>query len=203
MAQTTESDCARSSDRQASDLTSWPTDVPIVSIEDARCRLNLADSICGDLQQLDEHFQRLRSKVLDCASENDVEVVYDPELMRSVVQLLPDSRWDWCNSLRRVGAYMGIPSPEVRQVIDAVRVATNAAMNAALNGQTAGLLMRSQEVIEQLGAARDAYQHLRDSIAGRLDRLEVDRGAKGSGQPKRSEREGRPRSGTAGEFPSG
>ena len=44
-------------------------------------------------------------------------------------------------------------------------------MDAVLNGPAHGRLTRLQDVIEQLDSASGDYWHLRDSIAGRLDRM--------------------------------
>ena len=76
-------------------------------------------------------------------------------------------------ALRRVGAYAGIPSAEVREVIQAVEAAMDAAL---IKFSAAELLPRMQEVVEQLASAGRDYDHLRDSIAGRLDRMEAEMG---------------------------
>jgi hypothetical protein len=168
-------------------INSYPNDVAIVSIGDARRRLALADGLQKDLGLFAEEFRRLRRDALEAAGMYDVEATHNPRLVRSLLKRTPVPK-NWVNqwvgdlidlgeiydsprqiqALRRVGAFAGIPTAEVRQVIDSV---VNA-MHGALDGCGQGLLKRLQDVIEQLGSAYADYEHLRDSIAGLLDRME-------------------------------
>jgi hypothetical protein len=194
MAQAPESDRTRSSDPQLPDIRCWPNDARIVSIQDARRRLTLADGFRDDLRQLATELERLQREALEAAGMYDVEATYDSSLMRTLLaKVRPPETWgnEWMidlidagqiyfnsqrfQALTRVGAYAEIPCAEVRQVADAV----GAAIAAALDGRGPELLPRLQDVIEQLWSASGDYQHLRDSIAGRLDRMEAEQAAAG------------------------
>ena len=167
-------------------INSYPNDEAIVSIRDARRRLAFADGLREDLRNLINEFLRLQHDALNAADMYDVEAKYDRQLMRSILaQISPPASWGdaWVGdliylgeiyestlqfqALRRVAAYAEMSPTEVRQVIENV----GAAMHAALGGSAQELLPRFQDVIEQFGSAYADYEHLRDSIAGRLDRM--------------------------------
>src|SRR5262249_53980026 len=187
MAQAPESDRTPSSEPLLPDINYWPNDVRIVSIQDARRRLTLADGLRPDIGKLRDEFVRLRREALLAAGMSDVRAMDDPQLVRSRLAqvsapaswgnewvgdlIYPGDIWDSPRQLQilgRVGAYAGVSPAEVRQVVETVA----SAMDAALNGCAHELLPRLQDVIEQLGAAWGDYQYLRDAIAGRLDRME-------------------------------
>jgi hypothetical protein len=167
----------------------YPNDVAITSIWDARRRLALADAVEDDLLQQVHELERLQREALETAGMFDVEATLDPKQLRALLAKVPaPETWGdaWMidlidpgaiydsdrqvQALRRVAAYAGIPSTEVREVIDAI----GAAMSAVLDSRGRELLPRSADVIGQLGSARGDYLHLRDAIAGRLDRMEAE-----------------------------
>jgi hypothetical protein len=73
-------------------------------------------------------------------------------------------------ALRRVSAFADISPSEVRAVVEDI----GDAMAAALNGRGREMLPRFPDIEEQLDSACAHYVHLRDCIAGRLDRMEAD-----------------------------
>lgn len=167
-------------------IDNWPNDEPIVSIRDARRRLALADAFSDDIRGLTSELKELLREALHEAGRYTVEATYIPEITRSVLKdLRPPERWGdaWIGdvidpgdlwdharrgqALTRVGAYAGIPSAEVGQVVHSI----GKAFGFVFDHDARDFLPHYQTATEQLGAAAGEYQHLRDSIAGRLVRL--------------------------------
>lgn len=196
----------------------WPNDEPIVSIRDARRRLALADGFGKDLLELALEVAKLEREALTEAGKFTVEATYDAKLARSLLTGVPaPDRWgnEWAidlvyagefydnprrfQALTRVAAYVGIPVAEVRAVSEAIGEAVDSLFGEHRARELVGQL---RDIYERLLAARGDYLTLRDSIAGRLDRMQAEVGDErhgesgGSGARQRTPAH-------IGEFPSG
>jgi hypothetical protein len=181
---------AESNSDELSPLDCFPSDVAIVSISDARRRLTLADGFRNDLTHIMDELKRLQMQALASVDMFDVDVLSDPKRMRSLLAQMPvPASWGdewvieliyagefcahglWFQELGRVAAFAGIPKAEVTEVIRVIDEAIEAAIGEV---RISELFPQTQDVIEQLSAAGGQYQILRDAIAGRLDRMQIE-----------------------------